>query len=78
MNINKKSDIDKPLQDQSTYTGRLKHFAFITDYRMIFVNDQKLREAKQFCDNYKINSNCSIALIFTKVTNFCQKRLCTF
>lgn len=65
MNINKKFDIDKPLWDQSTYTGRLKHFAFITDYRMIFVNDQKLREAKQFCDNYKqVNSNCSIALIF--------------
>ncbi|KOX69539.1 Sideroflexin-3 [Melipona quadrifasciata] len=53
MNIDEKFDIDKPLWDQSTYTGRLKHFAFITDYRMIFVNDQKLREAKQFCDNYK-------------------------
>ncbi|CAD1477949.1 unnamed protein product, partial [Heterotrigona itama] len=53
MNIDEKFDIDKPLWDQSTYIGRLKHFAFIADYRMIFVNDQKLREAKQFCDDYK-------------------------
>ncbi|XP_003488177.1 sideroflexin-2 [Bombus impatiens] len=53
MNVGERIDIDKPLWDQSTYIGRLKHFAFITDCRMIFVNDQKLREAKQFCDDYK-------------------------
>ncbi|OAD57932.1 Sideroflexin-3 [Eufriesea mexicana] len=54
MNIDEKIDIDKPLWDQSTYIGRLKHFAFITDFRMIFESKKRLREAKQFCDDYKM------------------------
>ncbi|CAL7939148.1 unnamed protein product [Xylocopa violacea] len=54
MKIDEKFDIDKPLWDQSTFLGRFKYFVFIADCRMIFVSDKKLREAKKFCEDYKM------------------------
>ncbi|XP_076228965.1 sideroflexin-2-like [Nomia melanderi] len=52
MNPNK-IDIDQPLWDQSTYIGRWKHYAFISDCRTIIEPKKKLLEAKQFCENYR-------------------------
>ncbi|XP_076294601.1 sideroflexin-2-like [Lasioglossum baleicum] len=48
-----KIDIDQPLWDQSTYIGRWKHYAFISDTRIVFVPTQRLLEAKQLCEDYK-------------------------
>ncbi|XP_033231897.1 sideroflexin-2-like [Belonocnema kinseyi] len=46
-------DVDKPLWDQETYLGRLRHFAFITDIRTVIVPSEKLLEAKQLLAEYK-------------------------
>ena len=39
-------DISKPRWDQSTFMGRLYHFAAITDVRKVFASNTKLDEAK--------------------------------
>uniref|UniRef100_A0A674F854 Sideroflexin 2 n=1 Tax=Salmo trutta TaxID=8032 RepID=A0A674F854_SALTR len=39
-------DIDMPRWDQSTFMGRLKHFANITDWRTALLPDSRLDEAK--------------------------------
>ncbi|XP_076761435.1 sideroflexin-2-like [Xylocopa sonorina] len=54
MKVDEKFDIDEPLWDQSTFLGRWKYFVFIADCRTIFVSEKKLREAKQFCEDYKM------------------------
>lgn len=46
-------DVEKPLWDQETYLGRLRHFAFITDIRTVIVPSKKLLEAKQLLADYK-------------------------
>lgn len=46
-------DVDAPRWDQSTYLGRLKHFASITDPRVAFVPDSKLYAAKELLEAYK-------------------------
>lgn len=46
-------DVDKPLWNQDTYFGRWMHYAFITDCRTILVPENKLREAKKLCEDYK-------------------------
>ncbi|XP_054009827.1 sideroflexin-2-like [Hylaeus anthracinus] len=53
MDLNDKIDIDQPLWDQSTYIGRWKHAAFISDSRTVFVPEKELWKAKQFCDDYR-------------------------
>ncbi|KOC65228.1 Sideroflexin-1 [Habropoda laboriosa] len=53
MNYNEKFDIDKPLWDQSTYIGRVKHYFFISEFNTV-VSEKKLWEAKKFCDDYKM------------------------
>ncbi|KZC12658.1 Sideroflexin-1 [Dufourea novaeangliae] len=53
MNSNDKIDIDQPLWDQSTYIGRWKHYAFITDCRTVIVPREKLLTAKQLCEDYR-------------------------
>ncbi|KAK2575800.1 hypothetical protein KPH14_007184 [Odynerus spinipes] len=47
-------NIDEALWDQSTYIGRWKHMAFISDFRTIFVSEEKLHEAKKICDDYAL------------------------
>jgi len=57
-------DISKPLWDQNTFSGRLKHYFWVTDPRTITTSTAKLLEAKQIVENYKYvqwsldNSNC--------------------
>jgi len=47
-------DIDKPRYDQSTFIGRLKHFAAITDMRKTMVSSQQLEEAKLLVENHRL------------------------
>ncbi|XP_076231100.1 sideroflexin-2-like [Calliopsis andreniformis] len=51
---NERIDVDQPLWDQSSYIGRWKHFAFITDARTTIVPEKKLWEARDLCKEYKI------------------------
>ncbi|XP_076174666.1 sideroflexin 2 [Ptiloglossa arizonensis] len=46
-------DIDKPLWDQSTFVGRWKYFAWVTDFRTCVVPDSELLNAKKLCEDYK-------------------------
>ena len=39
-------NIDKPRWDQSTFSGRFKHFSAITDVRKLFASQQELEQAK--------------------------------
>lgn len=46
-------DIDAPLFDQSTFIGRFKHFAYMTDPRTVFATTANLYAAKQLCEQYR-------------------------
>lgn len=46
-------DIDKPLWDQSTFSGRLKHFFWVTDPRTCIVSEETLDAAKQLVEQYR-------------------------
>ena len=46
-------DLDKPRWDQSTFMGRLRHFAWMTDYRTCLTPTAKLQEAKALVEKYK-------------------------
>ena len=46
-------DLDKPLWDQTTFIGRLKHFAWVTDYRTVIVPRSRLEEAKTLLQQYR-------------------------
>lgn len=46
-------DISKPLWDQSTFLGRLKHFFWVTDPRTCIISDDKLDEEKELLDLYR-------------------------
>ncbi|KAL0269781.1 UNVERIFIED_CONTAM: hypothetical protein PYX00_007401 [Menopon gallinae] len=49
----KRIDITKPLWDQSTFFGRVRHFAFVTDPTTIFVTDAQLDKAKVLYEQYR-------------------------
>lgn len=46
-------DITKPLWNQSTFLGRVKHFAFVTDPTTIFATDSQLDKAKILYEQYR-------------------------
>lgn len=46
-------DLDKPLWDQSTFVGRWKHFAWVTDFRTCTASEEKLLAAKKLCQQYR-------------------------
>jgi len=48
-------DIDQPRWNQQTFLGRLKHFAWITDYRTVVVPESRLLEAKQLLEQYRLD-----------------------
>lgn len=50
---NERIDISQPLYDQSTFIGRVRHFAFVTDPRTVFASDKELDEAKELIHLYK-------------------------
>ncbi|PSN47614.1 Sideroflexin-2 [Blattella germanica] len=49
-------DIDKPLWDQRTFIGRLKHFFWVTDPRTCVVSESTLDEAKQLVEQYRLGT----------------------
>ena len=46
-------NIDDSLWDQRTFLGRLKHFAWMTDFRTVIVPTQQLYAAKEFVEKYR-------------------------
>lgn len=46
-------DLDKPLWDQSTFFGRWKHFAWVTDFRTCVTPEDELLRAKELCEKYR-------------------------
>jgi len=50
---NNRVDVEKPLWSQATFIGRLKHFAWMTDFRTVVVSSNKLLEAKTLLEQYK-------------------------
>ncbi|XP_048516065.1 sideroflexin-2 isoform X2 [Athalia rosae] len=49
-----KIDLDKPLWDLSTFLGRWRHFAWVTDFRTCVVSEQQFINAKQLCEQYRV------------------------
>lgn len=49
----KRIDITQPLWDQSTFVGRFKHFAFISNPLLSLVPEKELYEAKELYIKYK-------------------------
>ena len=46
-------DLDQSRYDQSTFIGRLKHFAEITDLRLGLKSDRELDDAKDLLSKYR-------------------------
>lgn len=46
-------DLDKPFWDQSTFMGRLKYFASVTDPRLSFCSTASLLSAKNLLEKYR-------------------------
>lgn len=46
-------DVDKPLWDLSTFAGRFRHFAWVTDPRTCVVQDAELIKAKELVELYR-------------------------
>lgn len=46
-------DVDKPLWDQSTFMGRFRHFAFITDPTSCMTSEEDLDKAKKLVEQYR-------------------------
>ncbi|KHN82180.1 Sideroflexin-2 [Toxocara canis] len=51
--MNTRYDVDEPRWNQSTFYGRLCHFASITDPRKIFASPETLRKSKLLLEQYK-------------------------
>lgn len=47
-------DVDKPLWDLSTFAGRWKHFAWVTDFRSCIVSESELHAAKKLLQEYRL------------------------
>lgn len=52
-------DVDKPLWDQSTFVGRFRHFAFVTDPTTCFTSEDDLDKAKLLIEQYRYYKNNS-------------------
>lgn len=46
-------DVDKPIYDLSTFAGRFKHFAWMTDPRTVILPSESLMQSKQLLDSYR-------------------------
>ncbi|KAJ2950919.1 hypothetical protein O0L34_g5288 [Tuta absoluta] len=53
MDLQKRIDITQPLWDQSTFFGRFKHFALISNPLLTFVSEKELYAAKELYFQYK-------------------------
>lgn len=56
-------DIDAPRWDQSTFTGRLKHFFNITDCRTALLSDSRLDEAKALVESCRLETQPGLDLL---------------
>ncbi|KAL0879932.1 hypothetical protein ABMA27_002450 [Loxostege sticticalis] len=54
MSSGQRIDITKPLWDQSTFYGRFRHFAYISNPLLSFVPEKELHEAKDLYLKYKV------------------------
>lgn len=57
-------NIDEPRWDQTTFTGRLKYFAAITDVRKLFASEKQLDEAKLLILQHRLICFHFISLLF--------------
>ena len=46
-------DIDKPRWDQTTFLGRFKYYAWITDPRTVLASKQSLEDARDLLQKYR-------------------------
>lgn len=46
-------DLGKPLWDQTSFTGRFKHFAWVTDFRTCIKSTDDLNKAKLLLEQYR-------------------------
>lgn len=46
-------DVDKPLYNLNTFSGRFRHFAWMSDPRTSIVSSEKLRQAKTLLEQYR-------------------------
>jgi hypothetical protein len=46
-------DIDKPLWDLDTFSGRVKYFFWMTDYRTVIVLNKDLYAAQDLLEKYR-------------------------
>ena len=53
----KRIDLDSPRWDQSTFWGRFKHFAGITNMLLSVKSDKELNEAQSLLNLYRFKNN---------------------
>jgi len=47
--------LTQPKYDQNTFSGRLRHFLSVTDFRNLFYSSQQILEAKDKLEKFKLN-----------------------
>ncbi|KAH8419632.1 hypothetical protein KR222_011179, partial [Zaprionus bogoriensis] len=47
-------DVDAPLFDLKSFTGRFQYYAWMTDPRTVLLSSDRLLQAKQMVDNYRV------------------------
>jgi len=60
-------DVDKPRWDQTTFVGRLKHFAWITDFRNVLVPSTRLHESKHLLQLYRYHQFVNLIFLYNKL-----------
>ncbi len=55
----KRIDLDSPRWDQSTFSGRFKHFTEITNMLLSLKSDKELNEAQNLLNLYRFDKNSS-------------------
>ena len=56
LSMSDRIDVDKPLWDQSTFLGRFKHFAWMTNPLSSLSSTTQLSNAKTLVDQYRVGT----------------------